>query len=74
MSIAIIVIIASAVLAIIYGIIAIYSILKLPRGDEKMQSIASAIQAGARAFLNRQYRTVGLVAILFFLLLVYCRV
>jgi len=69
MSIAIIVIIASAVLAIIYGIIAIYSILKLPRGDEKMQSIASAIQAGARAFLNRQYRTVGLVAILLFFII-----
>ena len=40
--------------------------MNLPKGDEKMQSIASAIAEGAKAYLNRQYRTIGLVAIVLF--------
>ena len=38
-------IIGSALLAILYGAIAIRSILKLPRGNDRMQEIAQAIQA-----------------------------
>ena len=62
-------IIGSALLAILYGAIAIRSILKLPRGNERMQEIAQAIQAGAKAFLNRQYRTVFMVAIPLFIII-----
>ncbi|MDD5040776.1 MAG: sodium/proton-translocating pyrophosphatase, partial [Patescibacteria group bacterium] len=53
----------AAVLAIIYGALLIRWIVKLPTGNEKMQSIARAIQEGARAYLNRQYKTVGVIAI-----------
>ncbi len=56
----------SAILAIVYGLVAIKSVLKLPTGNERMREIAAAIQAGAKAFLNRQYRTVGMVAVLLF--------
>lgn len=56
-------IITSAVLAIIYGLISIRSILKLPSGNDKMREIAKAIQDGANAFLNRQYKTVAVVAV-----------
>lgn len=62
-------IIGSALLAILYGAIAIRSILKLPRGNDRMQEIAQAIQAGAKAFLNRQYRTVFMVAIPLFIII-----
>ncbi|MBP8618068.1 MAG: sodium/proton-translocating pyrophosphatase, partial [Candidatus Pacebacteria bacterium] len=69
MQTAVIVIIVGALLAILYGVISIRSILKLPRGNKKMEEIASAIQVGAKAFLNRQYRTVGLVAIPLFIII-----
>ncbi|HLB95996.1 MAG TPA: sodium-translocating pyrophosphatase [Patescibacteria group bacterium] len=60
----------SAGLAIIYGIILIWQILKADPGSEKMQEIARAIQAGARAYLNRQYKTVALIA-LFLAMILY---
>ncbi len=55
--------IISGVLAIIYGLFLARWILRLPAGDEKMQSIARAIQDGAKAYLNRQTRTVALIAV-----------
>jgi len=59
----------SAIIAVIYGAIIIASILRLPEGNEKMKEIAKAIQAGAKAFLNRQYKTVAVVAVVLFLLI-----
>ncbi|MFH0804565.1 MAG: sodium-translocating pyrophosphatase [Patescibacteria group bacterium] len=67
MSIPLVVALGAAAVAIIYGVLLIRWILKLPRGDEKMQSIARAIQEGASAYLNRQYRTVGIIAIVVFI-------
>ncbi|MFA6198132.1 MAG: sodium-translocating pyrophosphatase [Patescibacteria group bacterium] len=59
---------ASAV-AIIYGIVLIRMVLRLPSGDDKMKKIARAIQNGAKAYLNRQYQTVGVIAAVVFVLL-----
>lgn len=59
-------IIGSALAAIVYGLVAGIFILRLPAGNEKMKEIASAIQAGAKAFLNRQYKTVAIVAVVLF--------
>lgn len=59
----------SPLAAIIYGVILIRLVLKKNPGDEKMQKIAQAIQKGAWAYLNRQYRTIALVAIVLFILL-----
>ena len=56
-------------LAIIYGIILIWQILRADAGSEKMQEIARAIQAGAKAYLNRQYKTVAVIAVLLAIIL-----
>jgi K(+)-stimulated pyrophosphate-energized sodium pump len=54
---------ASAGVGIIYGLLLIWLVLKKSPGNKKMQEIAAAIQEGAQAYLNRQYKTVGLIAV-----------
>ncbi|MFL2543984.1 MAG: sodium-translocating pyrophosphatase [Alphaproteobacteria bacterium] len=58
-----------ALSAVLYGIVTSRQILSLSTGNEKMTSIASAIQEGARAYLNRQYLTIGIVGIVIFVLI-----
>ena len=56
--------IACGVCALIYGLWASRSILTSGAGNEKMQEIAGAIQEGAAAYLNRQYRTITIVGVI----------
>lgn len=64
-------ILACGVAALIYGILTIRSVLSASTGTERMQQIAAAIQEGARAYLNRQYQTIGAVGVVIALLLGY---
>ncbi|MBN2478677.1 MAG: sodium-translocating pyrophosphatase [Parachlamydiales bacterium] len=61
--------IISALIGIIYGCFLVYSVLSKPTGSEHMQSVAKAIQEGASAYLNRQYKMISLVGIVIFFFL-----
>ncbi len=57
--------------AVVWGLYQAFKITKLPTGTPNMVSIANAIKEGASAFLNRQYKTVAVIAFLIFILLFF---
>ncbi len=65
------IILACGGLAIVYGLLTIRSILAASPGNAKMVEIATAIQQGAKAYLNRQYQTIAMVGVVIFVALGY---
>jgi len=60
-----------AACALVYGALTVRSLLALSPGNEKMVSISSAVQEGARAYLNRQYSTIAVVGVVLFVALIF---
>ena len=60
-----------AACAVLYGALTARALLSLSPGNERMQAISHAIQQGARAYLNRQYMTIGVVGVVLFVALIF---
>jgi K(+)-stimulated pyrophosphate-energized sodium pump len=56
-------IIGAALLAVLYGVVTRAGLMKLSTGNDRMNEIASAIQEGANAYLNKQYITIAIVGV-----------
>jgi K(+)-stimulated pyrophosphate-energized sodium pump len=69
MQLAQIVIIVCGLLALVYGLITSRQVLAADAGSTRMQEISGAVQEGARAYLNRQYTTIGMVGIVILIVL-----
>ena len=65
------IIIAAGLLAILYSYLTSKQILSADPGNSKMQEIANAIRVGARAYLNRQYKTIAIVGIIILIIITY---
>jgi len=63
------IVVACGVLALLYGIYAARSVMAAATGNDRMREIAAAVQEGARAYLNRQYTTIGIVGIVIVVIL-----
>src|SRR5260221_12966503 len=61
--------IAGGVLALLYGWLTSRQVVAANAGTARMQEISGAVQEGARAYLNRQYRTIALVGVIIFVIL-----
>ena len=62
-------VIGAGVLAILYGLVTSRQVLAANAGSERMQQIAGAVQEGARAYLNRQYRTIAIAGVVILIIL-----
>ncbi|HUJ97607.1 MAG TPA: sodium-translocating pyrophosphatase [Stellaceae bacterium] len=63
------VVVAGGVLALLYGWWTSRQVLAADAGTARMQEISGAVQEGAKAYLNRQYRTIAIVGVIIFLIL-----
>jgi len=59
------------VLAVVYSYFLSKQIISSSPGNSKMQEIAEAIQIGAKAYLNRQYKTIAIVGVIVLLIISY---
>ena len=64
-------IVFTGILAVLYSYMLSGQILSSSPGNSRMQEIAEAIQIGAKAYLNRQYKTIAIVGILVLFIVSY---
>ncbi len=67
----VIVAVVAGLLAVAYGVLTTSQLLALSPGNAEMQRISAAVQEGARAYLNRQYTTIGAVGVVLFVALIF---
>ena len=66
-----IIIILVGILAVVYSYFLSKQIISSSPGNSKMQEIAEAIQIGAKAYLNRQYKTIAIVGLIVLVIISY---
>ena len=66
-----ILIILCGFLALLYGYITRKQILKAESGNKKMKEVAESIQIGAKAYLNRQYKTISIVGLFVLIIITF---
>ncbi len=64
-----IIVIVCGAIALIYGAMTTKQVLSADAGNARMQEISAAVQEGARAYLNRQYTTIGIVGVVILVIL-----
>src|SRR5690242_9467384 len=62
---------ALALIALVYSYVLVREVLKADQGTPNMQNISKAVQEGAAAYLNRQFRTLGVFSVIVFVLLLF---
>ncbi|MFN3479395.1 MAG: sodium-translocating pyrophosphatase [Thermodesulfovibrionales bacterium] len=62
---------ACGVLGVIYALITASWVMKQESGTDRMRQISDAVREGAQAFLRREYKTVAMVGVVLFLLLLF---
>jgi K(+)-stimulated pyrophosphate-energized sodium pump len=60
---------ACAVIGLAFAFLIILGIMRHSAGNEKMREISAAVQEGAKAYLNRQVKTISVIAVVIFILL-----
>ncbi|MDP9092180.1 MAG: sodium-translocating pyrophosphatase [Actinomycetota bacterium] len=65
----VVVILALAVAALVFAFTLVREVLKADQGTPKMQEISKAVQEGAAAYLNRQFRTLAVFSVIVFALM-----
>lgn len=58
-----------AVIGLVFAVFLILAVMRHSAGNEKMREISAAVQEGAKAYLNRQVKTISVIAAIIFILL-----
>jgi K(+)-stimulated pyrophosphate-energized sodium pump len=58
-----------AAIGLVFAFFLIAAVIRAPSGNERMREISAAVQEGARAYLNRQVKTITVIAVVIFVLL-----
>ena len=56
--------VAGGLAAVLFAVVLIFLVLRMPPGNQRMKEIAAAIQEGASAYLNRQYTVIAIIGVI----------